>query len=149
MLCFVWLLALRLEVAGSTLHPMRPRPAVLLISGSQNPTFLESAANPFPCHTSEKSPVTLIIATLPKTPSRKPCVCHTYETPQGWYASLLNTYEQRGQGGSHLHTLVLRTSDASLPGPRAESLPVQLSTVLFRSPLLHPACPKSPIPFMY
>ncbi len=83
MLCFVWLLALRLEVAGSTLHPMRPRPAVLLISGSQNPTFLESAANPFPCHTSEKSPVTLIIATLPKTPSRKPFVCHTYETPPG------------------------------------------------------------------
>src|SRR5205823_4047099 len=50
---------------------------------SQTPTFLQSSANPFPCHTSKKSPVTPIIATLPKTPSRKSFVCHKCETPPG------------------------------------------------------------------
>jgi len=63
---------------------MAPRAAVLLTPSYQPPTFLESAANPFPCHTSKRSPVTLIIATLPKTPSRKSFVCHTCEATPGW-----------------------------------------------------------------
>ncbi len=37
----------------------------------------------FPCHTSENSPVSPIIATLPKTSVSNPCVCHTSETPRG------------------------------------------------------------------
>src|SRR5260370_42369062 len=56
---------------------MRPRSAVLFILRSQTPTFLQTAANPFLCHTSKKSPVTPIIATLPKTHSRKSFACHT------------------------------------------------------------------------
>jgi hypothetical protein len=37
----------------------------------------------FPCHTSENTPVSPIIATDPKTPLSNPCVCHTSETPRG------------------------------------------------------------------
>src|SRR5258708_33284100 len=51
--------------SGPTLSPYRPSP------------------NSFPCHTSENSPVSLAIATLPKTPVSNPCVCHTSETPPG------------------------------------------------------------------
>ncbi len=39
--------------------------------------------NLFPCHTSENSPVSPSIATLPKTRVSNPCVCHTSETPGG------------------------------------------------------------------
>src|SRR5438874_10483274 len=56
---------------------MRPRPAALLTPSSPTLAFLQNVANSCICHTSEKSPVTPIIATLPKTPSRKSCVCHT------------------------------------------------------------------------
>ncbi len=45
------------------------------------PYFLFS--NSFSCHRSENSPVSLAIATLPKTAVSKPCACHTCETPQG------------------------------------------------------------------
>src|SRR5260370_20309643 len=45
--------------------------------------------NFFPCHTSENSPVSPTIATLPKTRVSNPCVCHTYDTPLG--VSLLRT----------------------------------------------------------
>src|SRR5713226_1445617 len=41
----------------------------------------------FPCHTSENSPVTPLVATDPKSPSRKPFVCHTSETLRGWVTS--------------------------------------------------------------
>src|SRR5258708_39750415 len=51
--------------SGPTLSPYRPSP----IS--------------FPCHTSENSPVSPSIATLPKTPVSYPCVCHTSEIPWG------------------------------------------------------------------
>jgi hypothetical protein len=71
---------------------MAPRPAFLLTPSYQPPTFLESAANPFPCHTSKKSSVTLIIATLPKIPSRKSFVCHTCEAPPGWASVLIEEY---------------------------------------------------------
>jgi hypothetical protein len=37
----------------------------------------------FPYHTSENSPVSPTIATLPKTDVSNPCVCHTSETPRG------------------------------------------------------------------
>ncbi len=37
----------------------------------------------FPCHRSENSPVSLAVATLPKTRVSNPCVCHTSEPPQG------------------------------------------------------------------
>src|SRR5713226_5177486 len=45
------------------------------------PYFLFSKS--FPCHRSEKSPVSLAIATLPKTVVSNPCVCVTSETPRG------------------------------------------------------------------
>src|SRR5712664_1621700 len=53
--------------SGPTLFPYRPSP------------------NSFPCHTSENSPVSPSIATLPKTPVSNPSVCHTSETP--WVSS--------------------------------------------------------------
>ena len=57
--------------------PMRPRRAVLLTPPFPSPAFLQNVAKSCICHTSEKSPVTPIIATDPKTRSRKSCVCHT------------------------------------------------------------------------
>jgi hypothetical protein len=45
------------------------------------PPFLFS--NSFPCHTSENSPVSPSIATLPKTAVSKPNTCHTSEPPRG------------------------------------------------------------------
>ena len=62
---------------------MRPRRAVLLIAPSPAPAFLQNAANCCNCHTSGKSPVSLIIATDSKVRSRKSFVCHTYDTPGG------------------------------------------------------------------
>src|SRR5213080_1640038 len=56
---------------------MRPRPAALLTPPSQTPAFLQNVAKSCICHTSEKSPVTPIIASDPKTRSCKSCVCHT------------------------------------------------------------------------
>src|ERR1700751_5500694 len=71
---------------------MARRPVVLLNPSYQPPTFLKSPANPFPCHTSKKSPVTLVIATLPKTPSRKSFVCHTCEATPGWASIVIEGY---------------------------------------------------------
>jgi len=45
----------------------------------------------FPCHTSENSPVSLGIATDPKTPLSKSCICHTSETPPGPVSQHANT----------------------------------------------------------
>jgi len=42
----------------------------------------------FPCHTSENSPVSPILATDPKTYLSKSCTCHTSETPPGGLVSL-------------------------------------------------------------
>jgi hypothetical protein len=44
-------------------------------------------ANSLPCHTSENSSVSPIIATDPKTPSRKSFLCHTSKTPWGSFRS--------------------------------------------------------------
>ncbi len=41
------------------------------------------APKSFPCHTSENSPVSLSLATDPKTYLSKSCTCHTSETPRG------------------------------------------------------------------
>src|SRR5258706_4431744 len=43
----------------------------------------------FPCHTSENSPVSLGIATDPKTPLSKSCICHTSEPPPGRFLNML------------------------------------------------------------
>src|SRR5205807_3160368 len=56
---------------------MRPRPAALLTPPSPTPAFLQNVAKSCVCHTSEKSPVTPIIATDPKMRSRKSFPCHT------------------------------------------------------------------------
>src|SRR5437764_5933644 len=56
---------------------MRPRRAALFTPPSPTLAFLQNLANPNHCHTSEKSPVTPIIATGPKMRSCKSCVCHT------------------------------------------------------------------------
>src|SRR5438094_843592 len=58
---------------------MRPRRAALLTPPSPTLAFLQNVANSCICHTSEKSPVTPIIATDPKMRSCKSCVCHTYD----------------------------------------------------------------------
>ncbi len=79
----------RLSIACPA-SPMRPCRAVLLTPPSPTPAFLQNVANSCICHTSENSPVTPIIATLPKTPSCKPCVCHTYDPlPPPQFHSLL------------------------------------------------------------
>src|SRR5690349_6846106 len=56
--------------------PGRPRRAVLLTPPSPTPGSLQNVANSCLCHTSEKSPISLIIATDPKMPSRKSFPCH-------------------------------------------------------------------------
>src|SRR5436189_61472 len=56
---------------------MRPRPAALLTPPSPTLAFLQNVGKSCICHTSEKSPVTPIIATDPKMRSCKSCVCHT------------------------------------------------------------------------
>src|SRR5712691_727777 len=64
---------------------MLARHAVLLTpSISLRPLFSYFLfSNSFPCHRSENSPVSLAIATLPKTAISNPCACHTCETPRG------------------------------------------------------------------
>src|SRR5437763_6945560 len=56
---------------------MRPRRAAPLTPPPLIRAFLQNVANSCICHTSEKSPVTPIIATDPKMRSCKSCVCHT------------------------------------------------------------------------
>src|SRR5260370_7047040 len=57
-------------------RPLNSFPGLTSIPFPPSPSF-------FPCHTSENSPVSLTIATLPKTRVSNPCVCHTYNTPPG------------------------------------------------------------------
>jgi hypothetical protein len=53
---------------------------LLMTSPVPPPTCcIQNVANFCICYTSEKSPVSLIIATLPKTPFRKSFACHTYD----------------------------------------------------------------------
>src|SRR5438094_7690070 len=87
---------------------MRPRRAVPLTPPSPIPASLQNVANSCICHTSEKSPVSLIIATDPKTRSRKSCVCHTCDPLPPSISS-----------PSPLPTLA--TSQSSLPRPLARS----------------------------
>ncbi len=67
------------------LRAMRPRHAVLPPpSVSLRPVPLPHyLPKSFPCHTSENSPVSPIIATDPKTHLSKSCICHTSEIPPG------------------------------------------------------------------
>src|SRR5205823_76743 len=58
---------------------MGTRRAALLTPLSPILALLQNLANSCICHTSEKSPVTPIIATDPKMRSCKSCVCHTYD----------------------------------------------------------------------
>src|SRR5260370_15706926 len=44
----------------------------------------------------ENPPVSLIIATLPKSPSRKPFICHTSETPRGVRGVMVNQIPVQG-----------------------------------------------------
>lgn len=62
------------------------------------------------CHTSEKSPVTPIIATDPRIPSRKSFPCHTYDPLTPSLISFLATRVARGH-----------SSNQSLDGPLATS----------------------------
>jgi len=64
----------------------RPRRSLDSFSGL-TPTPCPLSPNSFPCHTSENSPVSPIIATLPKMRVSNPCVCHTYDTPRGSWVS--------------------------------------------------------------
>jgi hypothetical protein len=62
-------------------HPIRMRvPTWSGPSGVEGSLF---RPKPFRCHTSEISPASPVIATDPKTPSRKSFPCHTCETPRG------------------------------------------------------------------
>src|SRR5205814_3820624 len=57
--------------------------AVLLIPPQQFPTSCKNAAKSFSCHRSENSPVSPLLATLPKIAVCKSFVCHTSDTPGG------------------------------------------------------------------
>src|SRR5207245_5508851 len=52
-------------------------------SGGMGYSRRSLSPNSFPCHTSENSPVSPIIATDAKTYLSKSCTCHTSETPRG------------------------------------------------------------------
>ena len=56
---------------------MRTRRAVLLTPPLQTSASPKTHLSPFLATDQKKQPVSLIIATLPKTPSCKPFVCHT------------------------------------------------------------------------
>src|SRR5438874_2530655 len=69
---------LRRSAPPSKIIPfLRSRRAALLTPPSLTSALPQNVANSCICHTSEKSPVTPIIATDPKMRSRKSCVCHT------------------------------------------------------------------------
>ena len=55
------------------------------LTGSEHrePKDLNLSLNPLAATLTENSPVSLIIATLPKTPYRKSFPCHTCKTPPG------------------------------------------------------------------
>src|SRR5437762_5232124 len=74
---------------------MRPRRAALLTPLSPTPAFPQNVANSCICHTSEKSPVTPIIATDSKTRFRKSRVCHTCDPlpPPPFHLLLLSRHE--------------------------------------------------------
>src|SRR5690349_13154506 len=54
-----------------------------------SPATRRLSVNSCICHTSEKSLVSLIIATHPKMTSRKSFACHTYDTPRGGRGAIL------------------------------------------------------------
>src|SRR5205823_8300191 len=65
----------------------------------------------------ENPPVSLIIATLPKSCSRNPFVCHTYETPPGGYPpQTFASIHVRGRSRSPDSTLVPRFPAQPLAG---------------------------------
>src|SRR6184192_2630898 len=57
--------------------------AVLLIPPQQTPASFKKPAKSFSCHRSENSPVSPLLATLPKIAVCKSFVCHTSDTPRG------------------------------------------------------------------
>src|SRR6266568_3338828 len=102
-----------------------PAPHVVLLASSISlrpvfPYFLFS--NSFPCHRSENSPVSLAIATLPKTAVSNPCVRHTSETPRGWLLSTFqpSTFDEERQ-----------SPDWQLPSPSGLSPFFSYSCALF------------------
>src|SRR5258708_1589847 len=81
--------------------------------------------NSFPCHTSENSPVSPSIATLPKTPVSNPCVCHTSETP--WVSSHFG--HPTGPGLVRPRIAERQRSDASHKSTVTSFAPFQPSTI--------------------
>src|SRR6266478_2576104 len=70
-------------------HPLNLYAAILYKnSGGRGCPF---SSNFFPCHTSENSPASPTVATDPKTPHCKSCICHTSETPLGLVAHNIPT----------------------------------------------------------
>ncbi len=92
-------------------HAVLPTPSVSLRSVPL-PHYLPKS---FPCHTSENSPVSPIIATDPKTHLSKSCICHTSEIPPG---------------------VALASPTLGLPHPQAFQRFLQLSPIPFLFKLL-------------
>src|SRR5437762_655346 len=69
--------------------------AVLLIPPQQFHTSCKNAAKPFICHRSENSPVSPLLATLPKIAVCKSFVCHTSDTPPGAFSLFLASFPPR------------------------------------------------------
>ena len=78
-----------LSFEPSTFDFQPPALLALPFSSSTFNRFLFNVPFPkfFPCHTSENSPVSPGIATDPKTPFSKSCICHTSETPRGRFST--------------------------------------------------------------
>src|SRR5947199_5661169 len=79
---------------------MRTRRAVLLTPPLQTSASPKTHLSPFLATDQKKQPVSLIIATLPKTPSCKPFVCHTcgplppFVTPSGTSSSPFSRHSE-------------------------------------------------------
>src|SRR5216683_2949256 len=94
------------------------------------PYFLFSKS--FPCHTSENSPVSPTIATLPKRGVSNPSLCHTSETPGGGFPFSVNSVPSEA---SVLNPILLftdhcpRIADHRSPNQESTGRNVQLFSV--------------------
>ena len=135
-------------------HPLTPvisilykniegRGPFLSFQRSNVQTCLPFSPNSFHCHTSENSPVSPTIATLPKMRVSNPCVCHTSETPRGCILSRQTPDDRtprfRDRHASHSGRSSLRAE----PSNRSR---IRASAAQFISPLSTFNCGLSTLP---
>src|SRR5438045_4567907 len=104
--------------------------AVLLIPPQQFPTSCKNAAKSFSCHRSENSPVSPLLATLPKIAVCKSFVCHTSDTPRG-PSACFSPLSLRATASLRDHLFPFRSlaryQPHFLPGPAALAMVLSFS----------------------